>query len=293
MKDPVASSARATAMVAASACSFGAISIFTITALRAGTTLQFMLIGRYGIAAVALLMIVGGVRAMRIGRSKAGPLMVVGGIGQALITYLGLSALTYVPAATASFLFYTYPAWVTLLAAFRRTEPLTPRRLAALALALAGVAVMVGSPWSGKIDPTGVLLALSASIVYAFYIPAMARVQAGVAPAVASAWVCIAAAAIYAGVGAITGTIVLPTDPVAGWIAIVGVALVSTVAGFILFLRGLAIIGPVKTAIVSTVEPFFTSLAAAVVLGQRLSPLTFAGGVLIAAAVTLLQTRQP
>ena len=41
----------------------------------------------------------------------------------------------------------------------------------------------------------------------------------------------------------------------------------------------------------STVEPFFTAVAAAVVLDQKLSPLTLVGGVLIAAAVVLLGVR--
>lgn len=277
--------------VALSACAFGAIPIFTLVATRAGMTLPTLLIGRYTLAAIALFVIVGGMRAMRIERAHALRLMSVGGIGQALITYLALSALRYVPAATVSFLFYTYPAWVMIFAAARRTERLTPRRLLALALALIGVAVMVGNPWSGKINTTGIALALSASIIYAVYIPLIGRVQGQLTPAVASAWVCLAAAVIYLVAGALTGTIGLPSDPVPAWLAVLGIALISTVAGFILFLRGLAIIGPVRTAIVSTVEPFFTTLAAAAVLGQKLSPLTLAGGVLIAAAVLLLQSR--
>jgi drug/metabolite transporter (DMT)-like permease len=57
---------------------------------------------------------------------------------------------------------------------------------------------------------------------------------------------------------------------------------------FVLFLRGLAAIGPVRTAIVSTVEPFCAALLGAVVLGQPLSPGTLAGGGLIATAVVLL-----
>jgi drug/metabolite transporter (DMT)-like permease len=79
--------------------------------------------------------------------------------------------------------------------------------------------------------------------------------------------------------------------PVA-WAAILLLAVLSTVLAFIAFLRGLAIMGPVRTAIISTVEPFWTALLGSVVLGQQIGPRTLAGGVLIAAAVILLQLGQ-
>ena len=69
-------------------------------------------------------------------------------------------------------------------------------------------------------------------------------------------------------------------------------AVVSTVLAFIAFLRGLAVIGPVRTAIMSTIEPFWTALLGALVLRQALGPRTLAGGLCIAAAVVLLQLGQ-
>jgi drug/metabolite transporter (DMT)-like permease len=48
------------------------------------------------------------------------------------------------------------------------------------------------------------------------------------------------------------------------------------------------VIGPVRTAIVSTVEPFWGAFLASAVLAQPLSPRTLAGGVLLAAAVIIL-----
>src|SRR5205823_11075866 len=61
----------------------------------------------------------------------------------------------YIPAGTLSFLFYTYPAWVAIIARLRRLEPLTPTRLVALAMSLFGVVVMVGSPTAAALDPRG------------------------------------------------------------------------------------------------------------------------------------------
>jgi drug/metabolite transporter (DMT)-like permease len=61
------------------------------------------------------------------------------------------------------------------------------------------------------------------------------------------------------------------------------------VLAFLAFLRGLATIGPVRTAIVSTVEPFWAALLGSLVLNQPIGGRTLVGGMLIAAAVILLQ----
>ena len=65
-------------------------------------------------------------------------------------------------------------------------------------------------------------------------------------------------------------------------------ALGCTVIGFMCFLRGLEMLGPVRTAIVSTVEPFWGALLASLVLAQPLTARTLTGGALVAAAVIIL-----
>jgi len=73
------------------------------------------------------------------------------------------------------------------------------------------------------------------------------------------------------------------------WWSILWLALVSTVGSFLLFVGGLGVLGPVRTAIISTIEPFFTAVLGAWLLHQPLTVSTFIGGAFIAAAVVLLQ----
>jgi len=68
--------------------------------------------------------------------------------------------------------------------------------------------------------------------------------------------------------------------------------LFSTVLPSVFFLMGLMRLGPVRTAIVSTVEPFLTAVIGAVVLSQPMSPRILAGGAMIVGAVVLLQFRR-
>lgn len=287
---PALSPARATMLVALSACCFGAISIFTVLGTRRGAPLATLLAGRY-VVAFALLVAAGeGWSRVRQAREHAVRIAVLGGGGQAAVAFLGLSALRFLPAATVAFLFYTFPAWVAVIAVVRGTERLDGRRLGALALSLAGIALMVGAPAAA--NAPGVLLALAAALAYAFYIPLLSRLQQGVAPAVASAFVSAGAGVIFLVGGAAAGALSLPSDQASLVVvlgAIAGLALISTAAGFILFLRGLAVIGPVRTAIVSTIEPFCTAALAALILAQPITRSTLVGGAMIGVAVLLLQ----
>lgn len=286
-------------LVAGAACAFGAISTLTVLAAAggAGPPLAAVLFWRYAIAGLVLSALPAG-RAGPPGRRV--PIrwraLLLGGGGQAAVAYLSLSAVRWIPVATLAFLFYTFPAWVVLFAALRGSERLDRTKLGALALSLAGIACTVGlpggrAPAAGPAWP-GVLLALLAAVVYALYIPYLGRLQERETPAGASVLVCLGATVIFGVLTPLTrtSTFVAPWHyPAASWAAIAVLAVVCTVLAFIAFMRGLGTLGPVRTAIVSTVEPFFTAVLGAVVLGQPFGAATFVGGALIAAAVLLLQ----
>jgi len=283
--------ARASALVLFSACCFGSIPILTTLAIGGGARLVDVLSWRYLIAAALLVVVSGGLAQVRQPAKRAMPLLVLAGGGQAAIAFVSLSALRYIPAAMLTFLFYTYPAWVAVISALRGAERITRARAIALALSLAGIALMVGVPGAGSLHPVGVLLALSSALMYAAYIPMIDHLGRGLPPAVTSVYASGGAAVILVAVALLQGGLGVRFTPLA-WGAIGTMAVVSTVLAFIAFLRGLAEIGPVRTAIMSTIEPFWTALLGALVLRQALGPRTFAGGVCIAAAVVLLQLGQ-
>lgn len=278
---------RATLLIVVSAFSFGSISVLTVLTTSAGVPLLTAMAWRYVMGAI-LLGAVAQINQIRsIPRQQIIQLMLIGGVGQALITYLSLHALEYIPVGPLAFLFYTYPAWVALLAAVRRTEKLTPVRVIALMLALAGVTIMVGAP-TEKLNPIGVMLALASALLYSAYLPALEYVQTGI-PALLSTFLLIVGAAISFVVAAFfAGELFLPRGA-AVWSNIVVLALVSTVIAFSSLIKGLSVLGPVRTAIIATVEPFFTAILGALALGNQFGTSTLIGGVLIAAAVLVIE----
>jgi drug/metabolite transporter (DMT)-like permease len=150
---------------------------------------------------------------------------------------------------------------------------------------------MVGSPEMGGGALRGVGLALGAAVLYGLLIPAMQWMQKDWPIAVTSAYSKIGAALCFLALSTGNQTFQFALSAPA-WAAVIALTLWSTVLPSIFFLMGLMRLGPVRTAIISTVEPFLTALLGAVVLGQPLTVRTLAGGVAIVAAVIVLQVRR-
>src|SRR5580765_3282077 len=163
---------RATTLIVISALSFGSISVLTVLTTGAGVPLLTVMAWRYVIGAFLLVYAARPAVRHSVSRRQIVQLLLIGGVGQALITYLSLYSLRYISVGPLAFLFYTYPAWVAAIAAARGTERLTPVRLTALILALIGVTVMVGAPVE-KLNPVGVALALGSALLYSVYLPAL------------------------------------------------------------------------------------------------------------------------
>ena len=282
---------RGTVLVLISAASFGTTLIFTQRAIDGGVTLSALLLYRYIFGTILLGLVAGGARQVLAVGERKWRLLLIGGLAQTAIAGLTVGAVTRIPAASVAFLFYTYPTWVALLAIVRRTETVDRWNAAALALSLAGIVTIVGNPVASNLDPRGVALALTAAVVYAVLIPWLAKIQDKLKPAAAMTWIALGAAICF-----LVAALVLQTPLVPMTSALLinagALALIATTLAFTTFLAGLAILGPVRTSIVSTVEPFWTALLAGLVLGQAVGPRTWIGGAMIAAAMLVLQRKR-
>jgi drug/metabolite transporter (DMT)-like permease len=125
-------------------------------------------------------------------------------------------------------------------------------------------------------------------VVYALYIPLLHRMRGPLSASVASTYVILGAGLVFLAISLRNGTLFAGMTPGMWGLALV-LAVFSTAVAFITFLRGLEVLGPVRTAILSTVEPFWTALLAALVLAQPVGIATIGGGALIVVAILLLQ----
>ena len=101
-------------------------------------------------------------------------------------------------------------------------------------------------------------------------------------------------AALLPAVGAIVegGIAGLSTEAWTGrtWLLLGAIVLVPTFAAVLLYLEGIRGMGPSQAAVVSTVEPVFTIALAALVLGERLTPLQLVGVALVLSGVVVAET---
>lgn len=278
----------ATGLIVLSSCAFGSLSTLTVLVTRSGLPLIPAMFWRYLLAAGILAVVLYKRSELIIARKDALRLMLVGGLAQSTITFLSLHALNYLPVGPLAFLFYTYPAWVALISAVLGREDLTLSRIIALAIAMAGIVVMVGLPSSGTLNRFGVILALGTALLYALYLPVLHRVQRGIPASVASFYLIAGVFTAFMLASFVTGNVQAP-HAFTVWGYVILLSVWSTVIAFASLVAGLRTLGPVRTSIVATIEPFFTAVLGSLFLGEIITRNTVAGGILIAGAVLILQ----
>ncbi|MEJ2555720.1 MAG: DMT family transporter [Anaerolineae bacterium] len=270
-------------LVVVSATSFGTLAIFGRYAYADGMDALTILFLRFSLSAVLMAILL----AARRESLPRGPALIqlvgMGAIGYVGQAFSYFTALKYASAGLVALLLYLYPLFVAILSAILLRKRITHVKRLALGLALAGTALTVG-PEGGQL--LGVLLAISAAVIYSMYIIVGTQVMKQVS-AVQSSTV------IFAAAGAMSGFLMAARGPHlpatgAGWAVIGSIVLIATVLPVVTFLAGLERIGPTNAAMLSTLEPVVTVLLAALLLGETLKPITLLGGGLILVAVVLL-----
>jgi drug/metabolite transporter (DMT)-like permease len=280
-----------------SGAAFGAMAIFGKLAYGAGATVGTLLSVRFLLAAGAFWLIVlalGVAHEVRaLGRRDIGVALALGGCGYAAQAGCYFAALERIDASLLSLLLYTFPAMVAAAAVALGRERIDGRRVAALALASGGLALVVAGAGAGALDPLGAALALTAAVVYTTYILVSDGSAGRLRPWVLSALVCSGAAVPLTLGAALLGELRPGELTPAGWGWLGCLALVSTVASIALFFAGLKRAGPTTASILATVEPLVTVVLAFIVFGETLGVPQLLGGGLVLSAVVMLNARIP
>ncbi len=212
----------------------------------------------------------------------------VGAVGLALPFVLIAEALTQIDASTAAILNALSPLFATLVAAVWIRDPITPAKATGIALCLLGTAVLVG--WTPAPMTHRQLLAASMSVaataLYGYTIVFTKVKLKGASPMGTSA-----ATLLFAALALVPFTPVtreLSAVPVMAWLALGGLALISTAFAFILYYRLIADVGPVKAITVTLLVPIFGMVWGVIFLDEPLTPGRLAGCAIILAGCSLI-----
>ncbi|HKD02777.1 MAG TPA: EamA family transporter, partial [Terriglobales bacterium] len=217
-------------------------------------------------------------------------LFLLGIFGVAASNYFYYLAIQRTSVAVAIILQYTAPVWVLLYMVMRGLERATAQRVVAVALALAGIVLVIGMVGSGgvRLDTLGVAAAMLAALAFACYNVGghslLARydrwtVLLFVTSSASLFWLVVnppwkIAAAHYSAVE---------------WTFLLIFSLLSVLGPFSLYFAGLQHLEPTRAIVVSCLEPVFSIVIAAAVLGEVIRPVQMMGIVLVLAATLVVQ----
>jgi drug/metabolite transporter (DMT)-like permease len=194
------------------------------------------------------------------------------------------SALVKTSVATATLLVNTTPVFVGAFAVLVLRERLGARLLAGGALALAGVALLLGNDLAARPSLAGDALALGAALFYSAYLLLIQRARLALDSATAVA-IAGAASTLVLGAAALSGSDPFPSFPLHSWAVFVASATVSHLAGVVGIVWALAHLRATFAAVALLAQPVGTALLGWWWLGESLSPLQLGGGVLVLAGI--------
>ena len=215
-------------------------------------------------------------------------LILLGLLGNGVYQISWIEGLARVNAGTAALIFAATPAFIGIVGRALRVEYPTRRAWFGIALQLVGMAgVVLGTASqaagaAGHDSLVGLALILGAAVCWAFYTTLLKRTAQNVHPVPLSAWTLVGGLLVYA-VVATPGLLRLrgTTLPNVAWAAVVGSGLGALVVAYLFYYRGMKVIGPVKTAMFSNLQPVVALVVAYFVLHEIPTTLQLGGAALI------------
>jgi len=209
-------------------------------------------------------------------------------------------------AAVATVLAYSSAAFTALLGWLLLDEGLGAAKISAVVLTIAGCALIAGvfSSQQAALSAGGILTGLVAGLFYAFYsLLGRSASQKGINPWTQLVYIFSIAALVMLAVNLAAGRFLpgglkQPGDlfwlgnSLEGWGVLLLLAAVPTLMGYAFYNISLSYLPSSVVNLILTVEPVFTAVIAYFFLGEKISGLQIAGGMLIIFGVLLLRVRR-
>ncbi len=246
---------------------------------------------RFSFASVVLWIIVRSTEGpTRLPRRALGRLIALGLIGNTIYQFCFVEGLLRTSATKSSLILAGMPALVTLTAGMLGIERVTRMQRVAVVIATVGVVIVIlghgGTFHSGF--GAGELLLLGAVVMWAIYTLLLRLWTLPMSALNLTAWT------MYTGT---PGLIVLGIPALlhtdwhrvswAGWGGLSYSALLSLVAAYVLWNRGVATLGAARTVVYNTVVPLVATVIAMIGLHERPGLVHVIGGLLIVAGVLM------
>jgi drug/metabolite transporter (DMT)-like permease len=204
---------------------------------------------------------------------------------------------TYIPSGLASILNATTPLFTLVVMAAAGEEKWHARRIAGVVVGLIGVAILHGEAFDKGFGfesgpGIGILLCLAAAFSYGLSALVARRLLSN-SPALGTAtFQMLASAAMMILVaGIVERPWQLPMPGAATWLAVIGLAALSTALAYIVFFQILRRSGATNVMLVTLLIPVTAILLGYLVLGESISTREILGALVIGSALLLIDGR--
>lgn len=267
---------------------FGALGFFGKKAYELNITPGELLALRYSLSAflTGLIILATNPKTLLLNRFHLISSIFLGIFGYALFSSLFFMALQGLSASLSVLLLYTYPVMVALLSQFILKEQLGKLGVYALIIVSIGIIGLVWGEWAIS-RPEFLLYGTGAAFFYALYIMYSRKYLSDV-PAMPSSFY------VQLGAGVILTLIHFRNFERPAFILtnhfllIISMAVICSLMAMTLFLAGLRRLTSSETSILSTTEPLFGVLIAALFLGEKLTCVQIVGGGFILIGMVLI-----
>jgi len=235
------------------------------------------------------------VRGLGFPKSISGwtPFVVIGLLNNVIPFSLIVIGQTFIPSGLASILNATTPLFTVLVMAAAGEEALQVRRVAGVALGLAGVIILRG--WGIETrtgQGLGILLCLGGALSYGVAALAARRLLKDSAPLGTATFQLMASTVMMALVAsAVEQPWGLPMPSLTTWLAVLGLAGLSTALAYIVFFQILRRSGATNVMLVTLLIPVTAILLGWLVLGEPISMREIAGAIVIGSALLVIDGR--
>jgi len=272
------------ARVATAGLIWGSIPLILRAADGASVIKVFFRVFFAGVAIAGVLAVNGGWREV-LSLSRAKLFQVIGqGLILTLNWFLFLTAIDMTTVATAVLLGYTGPVFVAALAPFVTGEPFDRRVVAPLALALAGIVVIVapqGLSLESRSELIGAVLAFCSALTYATLLLRSKKILRGISSGALMLVEYTTASVVLAPFVVVAYLAGNAPSSTGAYTALITLGVVHTAFAGYIFLGGLRLVRTDHAAILTYVEPVTAVLFAAVFLGEALGVATIVGGAMV------------
>jgi len=228
----------------------------------------------------------------RLDRREWRAILLLGFTGVLVFNLCFMYGLARVPASRGALIQALNPAFILLVSALWFHERLTRNKVAGIAVALAGVVLVLGRGdplhlFQGGIG-LGEIILFGCPVSWAIYTLGARHLLPGRSPLAVTTYAAIVGTAMLAAVAALDGAVAPPSASWRAWAAVAFTGICGTAISFVWFYQGVRAIGPARAAVFINLVPVFAIALGVLLLGEPLEASTVIGGAIVIAGVLLI-----